>query len=368
MGIHSRDYAREDEFDGGGGGYMPANADSAIKLLLIINVVVFVLQYMTWDAAYFDRTGQLGGGITDWLNLHFNHLRSLQAWRLVTYGFCHANVQHIFFNMLVLWMLGRLVEPIYGKHESLCFFIAAVVVSGLCHIAVQLPMALSTPSAVFEMQELIEDTRERVERGEIDESQGQQILDEEVARRVANNELTPAEIKGLADHRRLAGVYGASGGVMAVTMLATIHFPRLKMLLFMVIPVELRWVMVLYVVMDVCGFISGNSGVANAAHLGGVAFGLLYHQNGWRVSTWFNFGRSRGAPSAPRPSKPKGTGFNLFQRKPKLKIYDEPTPSANLDTQVDQILTKIHEQGEDSLTPDERRILDEASRRYRDRE
>jgi hypothetical protein len=58
-------------------------------------------------------------------------------------------------------------------------------------------------------------------------------------------------------------------------------------------------------------------------------------------------------------------------RRSGLRVYNPP-PSRrskraehSFDAQLDQILTKIHEQGQDSLTDQEREFLDQASRRYR---
>ena len=38
-----------------------------------------------------------------------------QYWRLVTGGFLHANLLHIFFNMYLLWILGQMLEPMLGS-------------------------------------------------------------------------------------------------------------------------------------------------------------------------------------------------------------------------------------------------------------
>lgn len=286
MGIYNRDYIR---------GSRPQRSLGqpgdlwAIKFLLIANIAVFLLQNLTVRSPY---------SLGMWLSLNALDLfPSFQIWRLVTYGFCHGNLEHIAFNMFVLWMFGRVIEPIYGSREFLAFFLGGVIVSGMCHVAFQT-------------------------------AQGSEV-----------------------------GVVGASGGVMAVVFLTAMNYPRMTVLLMFVLPIELRWLAVLYAVVDVTGVFQGGSTVAHAAHLGGAAFGVLYKHYDWRVMRWWE----RLTSSRPRS--------RLFRPRPKVRIY-EPSrkePRKDFDKQVDAILEKIHRHGERSLTDQEREILKTASRRYKDR-
>jgi hypothetical protein len=55
-----------------------------------------------------------------------------------------------------------------------------------------------------------------------------------------------------------------------------------------------------------------------------------------------------------------------FRRRPPLRVLDPDYEDATEDA-VDNILRKIREHGQDSLTRQERRILEEASREYQKR-
>ena len=55
---------------------------------------------------------------------------------------------------------------------------------------------------------------------------------------------------------------------------------------------------------------------------------------------------------------------SVRRARPNVRLY-QPSKK-DLDDQVDAILSKIHEQGEESLTDKERELLKSASRRYRD--
>ncbi|GAB4160215.1 MAG: rhomboid family intramembrane serine protease [Planctomycetaceae bacterium] len=304
MGIESRDYIRDDDnrsytfrFGPPQGGYW------AVKYLLIANVVVFLLQLMTRDPVF---APQIVGGLTSWLSLNLSNIvnpdptQGFQIWRLLTYGFCHGNFTHIFFNMFVLWMFGRVIEPIYGSREFLFFFLGGVLISGVCHVLMQ------------------------------------------------------------AVQQNPAGVVGASGGVMAVVFLTAATFPRMEVLLMFVFPIQLRFLAVLYAVVDILGALNPQgSNVAHFAHLGGAGFGIAYKYLGWRLSgMWDTIIRKIGR-------------HRIRSTRPKVKIYrphdsiqSEPSQE-EMKRRVDEILEKIHKHGEASLTDKEREFLSDASRRYR---
>jgi membrane associated rhomboid family serine protease len=42
-----------------------------------------------------------------------------RIWQLFTYIFLHADIWHLLFNMLFLWMFGRELELVWGKRRFL---------------------------------------------------------------------------------------------------------------------------------------------------------------------------------------------------------------------------------------------------------
>src|ERR1044072_6293761 len=72
----------------------PGPLTTAIKALIIANVVVFLMQWMLLRSVPLDRL--LGLPPADVFKGHL--------WQPVTYMFLHAGIGHIFFNMLALWM------------------------------------------------------------------------------------------------------------------------------------------------------------------------------------------------------------------------------------------------------------------------
>ena len=150
-----------------------------------------------------------------------------------------------------------------------------------------------------------------------------------------------------------AMMLGASGGIAAVLILFCLNFPRQQILLMFVLPLP-AWVLaIVFIGGDMLGA-SGRLGdrVAYTAHLGGAAFALGYFFSGWRLTRWI------------------GADWKMpkLGRRPSLRVLDpEDEHEDSTEEQVDNILRKIREQGQDSLTRGERRILEEASREYQKR-
>lgn len=148
-------------------------------------------------------------------------------------------------------------------------------------------------------------------------------------------------------------MYGASGAVSAVVVFYALLFPRRPLLLFMVLPLPAWLLGALMVGLDVYGAMHRDQPVAYTAHLGGAAFALAY----------FNFHWNLG--NIVRPA----VAWIKTRSRPPLKVFkpDDGPPEPVTEDEVDRILTKIHREGENSLTAKERRVMEKASREYRQR-
>lgn len=160
----------------------------------------------------------------------------------------------------------------------------------------------------------------------------------------------------LARGQEATVVVGASGAVSGVALLFAIHFPDRELLLLGVLPIKARTLAIVTIALDVFGASHSTDRIAHAAHLGGAAFAGLYYYFGW------NFGRI---------SWPAGAGrwFRLQKRKltgPTLRAH-APPPDPDLGRRADELLAKITREGIESLTPAEKRTLEEHSRQVQDR-
>lgn len=93
-----------------------------VRALLIINVAIFVIVSLPFEM----------GIITPWASLYQEMMLrywtnpELESYQLLTHFFHHANISHIFFNMLMLYFFGPIIENRIGPQRFLTlYFVAA---------------------------------------------------------------------------------------------------------------------------------------------------------------------------------------------------------------------------------------------------
>ncbi|HUE71950.1 MAG TPA: rhomboid family intramembrane serine protease [Pirellulaceae bacterium] len=310
MGYQERDYYRE------GTGEEGFQIKSWTVRLILINVAVFLANLLTSTS-----------GHKDWLN----HLLSLQGnaiveptmwYQFLTYGFVHnpLSLWHIVGNMIGLYIFGTIFEERFGGRELLRVFLVAIVLGGIVW-----SLRHSTVTGQF--------------RGAIDEQ------------------------------LHWFTCQGASGGVATLILIGCLLQPHKTILLFFAIRTPIWVVGALLLVSDLTGAWAAENipgdfawkSIAFDVHLTGAAIGLAY----WGLG--LNFGRMPGG-------RELATGWSklksLFRSRPSMRIHKEldEDEEEDLEVQADRLLAKIARQGEASLTPQERRILETYSRRIRDRQ
>jgi membrane associated rhomboid family serine protease len=298
MGLADRDYYRDESQ-----GFNLGGDWSAVGALMAINAVVFLVGMFTPIVAVTPDERSV-----NWIQANLGLDAQLfkqpwNAWQLLTYGFVHADIWHIAFNMMGLWVFGREIEGIYGKREFYRLYLSLLICAGLVFALVQF-------------------------------SSGS-----------------------------LQGTIGASGGVMGVAVIFACHFPRRMMQIFpFPVQVPALALVAMYIIMDVIGTSNRLSPTAHWAHLGGAAFGFLYYRNGWNL---FRLWPRKLQLRMPRRG-PK-LRVHREEREEDEAPADDYMTTRRLQQRVDQLLEKISVSGESSLTEEEREFLAEASRRYQQR-
>ena len=100
----------------------PLLLPNGVKLLLIINISVFVLMELSGQENILFQIF----GLVPWAVFH-----EYKFWQTFTYLFVHGGFFHILFNMFVLWMFGKDLEVDWGKIEFLIFYFVCGIGSGL---------------------------------------------------------------------------------------------------------------------------------------------------------------------------------------------------------------------------------------------
>lgn len=301
MGIHEREYARR----GGGPGPFSGMQWSVNAWLIAINVGIFFLMAMS---------PQIAGALMDYG--HFSTARAafyfnqsgqvvfgLEVWRYLSFQFLHANFMHIFFNMFGLWVFAPLVESRLGGRRYLAFYLACGVFGAIMYLVLNMLGALNLGLPGV----LINDPR------------------------------TP--------------LVGASAGVFGVIMAAAYYQPHAVLNLIFP-PISLRMHTFAWIYFGIALFnllISGRNAGGDAAHVGGAIAGFFLVRHPHLLHDFFdvfsnsNKSKARRARSAPRGRRARG-----------------PDPR-----EVDRILSKVANQGLQSLSDSEKRTLRNATENKR---
>jgi membrane associated rhomboid family serine protease len=311
MGISDREYYRRETR---GAAWWSGTAP-ACKTIIAINIAAFVLQQL------FDPHSE-SPLVREYLEASSDAIfRHGRVWELLTATFLHDNFIHILWNMLFLWMVGREMESFYGSRDFAAMYLSAAAVSTL-------GWALA-------------------------------------------EEFAPA-----APFLGSTVMLGASGAVLAVVVVYALYYPHREVLLFFILPVEMWLMVVVFLAVDAWHFLHGGvQREAVAAHLTGALFGYVYKRFDlrWSRLSWGRMRRPRLRIIAPEPREkgvPRSTIPSWSSNPataPKPTMSTVVVPEEQLDAQLDEVLAKIARQGRDGLTEEENRVLQEASRRARNR-
>ena len=224
-----------------------------------------------------------------------------RPWTFVTYMFVHAGLLHLLANMLMLYVFGTAVESRLGSRNFILYYL-------YCGVG----------AAVFSLL--------------------------------------------LGGIMPVGAFVGASGAVLGVAVAFAYFWPDAELIVFPIpVPIKARTVVLGLVALDVIGSrLWPNDGIAHLAHVGGALFGFFF----FKVQSF-----SRRSPSEPArtvervvmvqsgSSEPEGR-TPVTPMRPRSGIESDPVTA-----EVDRVLDKISQRGISSLTPAERKFLDEVARK-----
>jgi len=212
-----------------------------------------------------------------------------RPWTLVTYMFLHGGIGHIFFNMLGLYFFGPRLEDRLGGRSFLWLYF----LSGI---------GGAVGSFIFARQ---------------------------------------------------YPVVGASAAVFGVLVGFAMYWPRERIYIWMILPVEAWLLAVLLVFASLYMGMSGaQSGTAHFAHLGGIAFGFGY----LKLADWRRGAPRRAFQKKMTPQSTAGVPDRIALARWK-GISTEGLHEINRE-EVERLLAKVDDGGSRSLTQAERDFLD----------
>jgi membrane associated rhomboid family serine protease len=223
------------------------------------------------------------GGVEPFVRTHLClRTDSFMPWQLFSYAFFHGSLMHLFFNMLSLFFLAPpLMSQFQGEQHFVKFFMVCAVGAGL----------LSYPVGY---------------------------------------------LVGMGP------ILGASGAIYGLFYAFYRFFPEAIVHVFFVLPIKIKYLMLLAVVISFVAMFDTSSGVAHVTHLGGVVVA-------W---AWFRYADSFRVLSS------------SWQRKREDRQFEQ---DREMKQEVDQILEKISKVGMGGLSSKEKNLLKRASKRLKDK-
>ena len=95
--------------------------------LIAVNVVVFII-----NALIPFLLGLSGNSIVQWFELPNDIVDiALQPWSIITYSFFHGGIGHLFWNMLMIYFVGRIFLNLFDAKRFLNVYILGVILGGL---------------------------------------------------------------------------------------------------------------------------------------------------------------------------------------------------------------------------------------------
>lgn len=275
---------------------------SVLARLIGINVAIFVLVGLIRVLFFLFDAPSAYHGIINWFGVPSNTATLLtRPWTLVTYMFLHFDFFHIFFNMIMLYVGGRLFKDFLGENRMTGTYIIGGLVGGLIF------MLAYNIFPVF------------------------------------------------AQDRQMAVAIGASASVLAIFIAIATYMPNYELPLILLGRIKLKYIAVFFVVIDLLSIDKGNSG-GHLAHLGGALWGFAYIGllKGGKDPAKFAGIWVKAIGSIFKPSPKMRVEYT--SKKP---ITDEEynLQRAKKQKRMDQILDKISRYGYQSLSSEEKEIL-----------
>ncbi len=111
--------------------YRPfAGITPAVKIIIIINVLVFLAINMIGQRANVDLVNILG--------MHLPQSQYFQIYQYITHMFTQKELTHLFFNMFAVFMFGRILESVWGTKRFIIYYFVTGLGAAALHSLVSL--------------------------------------------------------------------------------------------------------------------------------------------------------------------------------------------------------------------------------------
>ena len=83
-----------------------------VEKIILINVVVYLLPFILKTILFLFGINDLS--VLNWLTISADLSELIfKPWSLLTYGFLHGSLSHIFWNMIIFYYLGNIISNLF---------------------------------------------------------------------------------------------------------------------------------------------------------------------------------------------------------------------------------------------------------------
>lgn len=229
------------------------NIPPITRNIIMINVIVFIVSSFVFPQLYVSLSG------------YYPFSPNFKSWQIITHMFMHGGFMHILFNMLTLWSFGPILEQSLGEKKYLILYF----VSGLgAFFLFNLWNFIEVQQIISGLQRLGLNASEIYPKAEVGYTGSMSTS----ATTPEGQELFQKYYEALR-----TPMVGASGAIFGVVTAFATLYPEAKIgIMFIPVPMKVKYVMPIVIVVSIFLGISGNGGgIAHLAHVGGALVGWL---------------------------------------------------------------------------------------------
>lgn len=105
---------------------------TVVEKIILINIIIYLCPFLFKTILFLFQINDFS--IINWFTIDANFEEFiLKPWSLLTYGFLHGSFSHIFWNMIIFYYFGNIIQDIFGEKFLLNLFISGIIVGGLTY-------------------------------------------------------------------------------------------------------------------------------------------------------------------------------------------------------------------------------------------
>ena len=261
-----------------------ASIPPVLKNLLIINVLMFLATFVAERVFGVDLNRMLG--------LYYFKSEYFRPYQVVTHMFMHGGFTHIFMNLFMLWMFGRVLEQIWsGKRFLIYYFFTGLGAAALHLLVMHIEMSgLLREATAFSNTPAPELFNTFLSKHIPQKSPEIYDFLNKWSADPGNSEAAGQAINyvnSIVQAKMNIPTVGASGAVYGVLLAFGVIFPNMPLMLifFPFFPIKAKYMVLGMGALElVYGLSMPGSNVAHFAHLGGMLFGFILIRY-WKKNT-----------------------------------------------------------------------------------